>query len=133
MINIVLSFFSSFIGLVTVLYSLFKLIVVKKNYEKVNAVCIQVNSHVSHHHDGDITMYQPVWEYYYNCQKYTSAMNSSDSYINIQVGTEREIYINSDDPLEIYTVFLKSIICQTLLGLLFFAGGALGIIFKYNN
>lgn len=119
----------SFVGLALIICNFIHIAVVFKKYEKVKAVCIRIDSKVLHDSDGDRTEHWPVWEYYYDCQKYTSDTESSTSLFVSPVGTEKIIYVNPHNPLEIYNISLSGIIIDTVAGLLIFIVGIIYTMF----
>ncbi len=119
------------VGSMTLFCPFIKLIVQKRKYQKVKAVCVGMNTSQKTDNEGfETTMYQPVWEYYYDSQKYTSSMASRASFMNIPVGTEKIIYVNPENPLDISAAFIRSFVFTTIFGLAFL--GAAVLMLKYN-
>lgn len=121
-----LLFFTAFllVGLLVLVSTIVKPIIAKIKYEKVNGVCVRVDTHIGRSNRGRrTTTFKPVWQYDYTCEQYESSMSGSSSFMNVPVGEERTIYVNPDNPMKIYVFFIGDIIFSTIIGSLFFAIG----------
>lgn len=105
----------------------------KGNWDIVNAQCVGLNRRYSRSsHGSPVKIYCPVFSYSYNGKEYTA---HEGSYSNIDIpkeGTYHDIYINPDDPEQIYRFSIKGIIINLIVGFVFIIPAAIGIynIFK---
>ncbi len=97
----------------------------KRKFIKVNAICVKVNVSVSRRRRRKSTCYNPVWKYSYDSQEYRTAMNTGSSLYNIPIGAERNIYVNPENPSDIFVPFVRSFVTTTIVGLIFLGGSFL--------
>jgi hypothetical protein len=100
--------------------------------EKLMATCVKLDSHISTDSDGSSTrVYCPTWRFYFGGLEYNV---KEKGYSNINVpkkGEERELYVNPENPREIYrkNPFVTAIL--VIMGAIFFLIGFLTVTFNF--
>lgn len=117
-------------GLAIVVLPLRKLYKAKKTYDLVSATCIRVEAQSVRTEEGSSSIcYRPIWEYTYAGTLWTSHTNSSASYLNIPVGTVKDIYVCPDEPEKIVVPFTRDTLSLALFGSVWLIAGVAGCIY----
>ncbi len=118
-IDIFLFCLVAIIGLIVLFIPFIRFYTVKKTFQKVNSICVKVN--VTEDYSGEIksTSYQPVLKYSYDSQEYKTPMDTGSSYLNIPVGTQKMIYVNPENQVDIFVPFIRLFVFTTIFGLVF--------------
>lgn len=110
---------------VSVLPVIKRSVMLKRCTENIPAVCVHLNSRTNRR----VTTYAPKWEYSFNGQVYE---HQELLYSNIgvpKIGDEYEIFVNPDDPYEVYRKNFRGDLFQFIFGVVFIVIGVLTIMF----
>lgn len=97
----------------------------KKCTETVMAKCVYVDSQMNSGKKGARRVYAPKWEYYIDGRFY---VHQENTYTNVhvpKVGEEHEIFVDPNDPDQIYRHNPSILIIMLIMGIMFTAGGIL--------
>lgn len=103
-------------------------VMLKRCTETVTAVCIGLDEKISHSHEhGRTVLYAPKWEYSFGGRVYQHQETLHSNIGVPKIGSEYELYINPDDPDEIYRKDKKGNAFQYLFGIVFVVFGVLAM------
>lgn len=122
------------VGVVLVLMpSVKRIIMQKKCSERVMATCVSLDRNVTTEDGQTSTTYAPKWEYSFNGRVYH---HQEKLYTNIgvpDVGKEYEIFINPDDPEQIYRKDLATSVSGFVFGGVFIFMGVTALVQLKRN
>lgn len=98
---------------------------------EVTLRCIDLNQRISYSGEDNryrTVVYAPVWEYDCNGSTYTYAENLYSNTDVPQVGTERQGFINPDDPSELYRPNPTASAVVLFMGVIITLAGMFGLI-----
>lgn len=114
---------------VMVLPILKRSIMLKRCTERITAVCTYLDKKLNRSSKGGrYYTYAPKWEYTYNGKVYQHQERNHSNIGVPKIGEEYEIFINPDDPDEIYRKDLKGSIFQFFIGAIFALVGVLAVM-----
>lgn len=94
-----------------------RIYMLKRCTEKIRAVCIDLYEEVRHEPEGGTSaVYIPKWEYSYDGKVYQQYEDRRTNVGVPNVGSERMIYVNPDDPNEIYRSNFQASIFTVIVG-----------------
>jgi len=100
----------------------------KEKYTVVTAKCVGLDRQYS----GNTSVYAPIYSYCYNGIEYNTKLNFYSNIDVSKVGTKEDIYINPNNPKEIYRPSIKQSMGIIILGIIIAASGIVGLYFLYT-
>lgn len=104
-------------------------VMLKRCTERIMAVCIYLDKRLNRSSKGGrYYTYAPQWEYTFNGRVYKHQEQGHSNIGVPKIGDEHEIFVNPDDPEEIYRKDIKGSLFQFFIGAIFAFVGVLAIM-----